>query len=97
MRHPLFLENTKGLPIKAVRERIEDWRPEPVGFAYLDGDHSYEGTQSQIRKALACSAKVIAIHDYGDAHAQLLVKAAAHDLLGKPCARKDRMVVYWLK
>ena len=92
-----FTKNVKGLPITAVRMRVEDWTPESVGFAYLDGDHSYEATMAQIEKALACGAPVIAIHDYGEEHGGLLVHAACQDTLGKPTARADRMVVYWLK
>ena len=93
----IFLKNIKDLPITAERKRIEDWDPQPVGFAYLDGDHSYEGTQAQIRKALACNPSVIAIHDFGEDHEQLIVAVATVILLGRPIARAERMAIYQLQ
>ena len=93
----LFLKNIKGLPVDPQRMRIEDWKPRPVGFAYLDGDHGYEATKAQIEKALASGAPVIAVHDYGEEQGAILVTAAVHDMLGKPTARASRMVVYWRK
>lgn len=96
--YKMFVENIKGLPIITARQRIEDWKPEPVDFAYLDGDHSYEGTKTQIEKALAAGASVIAIHDYGEEHGELLVQAATRDMLGRrPTVRVERMAIYWLK
>lgn len=46
------------------RCRIEEWNAIPVGFAYLDGDHTKQGTLNQISKALECGARVLCLHDY---------------------------------
>lgn len=47
------------------RQRVEDWGTWPVGFAYLDGDHTYQGTLDQIDKAVQAGARVLCVHDYG--------------------------------
>ena len=95
--YQIFLKNIKDLPIVKERKRIEDWDPQPIGFAYLDGDHSYEGTQAQIQKALACHPSVIAMHDFGDDCEQFIVAAATVALLGKPTARAERMAIFQLE
>lgn len=47
------------------RKKVEEWFPTTrFGFAYLDGDHTYEGTLLQIEKATDVGAKVCCIHDY---------------------------------
>ena len=47
------------------RRKIEDWFPMFVfGFAYLDGDHTYEGTLAQIDKATVAGVRTFCIHDY---------------------------------
>jgi SAM-dependent methyltransferase len=65
--HQAFLDNINSRGITNVvlfRERIEDWEMRQVGFAYLDGDHSYQGTINQIDVALKCGADLICLHDY---------------------------------
>lgn len=76
------------------RVRIEDWRPRPVDFAYLDGDHTYEGTKAQIKKALKCKARLIAIHDVNDSGGGLEVKRAAVEMLGDWNERVERLAVW---
>lgn len=63
-----FLSNLKerGITnVSLVRKKIEEWMPTSVGFAYLDGDHTYLGTVSQIKTAISCRASYVCIHDYG--------------------------------
>jgi len=63
----IWMDNMDSRGIENVclyRERIEDWVARKVGFAYLDGDHTYEGTAAQIDKALEASAGGICVHDY---------------------------------
>src|SRR3990167_10503389 len=56
----VFKENTSRFEnVVLYRMRGEDWEPRPVGFAYLDGDHTYEGTVAQIKKALECNPQII--------------------------------------
>lgn len=45
------------------RRRIEDMMPLLFGFAYLDGDHTYEGTLSQLQYAAQMGVKIACIHD----------------------------------
>lgn len=73
---------------------IEEWGTRPVGFAYLDGDHSYQGTLDQIEKALECRANVIAIHDVNDSGGGLEVKRAAVETLGDWDERVERLAVW---
>lgn len=73
---------------------IEEWQPVMVGFAYLDGDHTYQGTLRQIEKAMLCGAPVIAIHDVNDSGGGLEVKRAALHLLGSWDNRVERLAVW---
>jgi len=77
------------------REKIEDWEPRPVGFAYLDGDHTYLGTLAQIEKALPCGPLAIALHDVNDKGDGREVKRAALERLGMWRERIERLAV-WL-
>lgn len=74
--------------------RIETWEPQPMGFCYLDGDHSYKGTYDQIMKALACQPQAIAIHDVNDNGGGVEVKRAALELLGPWTERVERLAVW---
>jgi predicted O-methyltransferase YrrM len=74
--------------------RIEDWTPRPVGFAFLDGDHSFAGTVAQIERALLCHPRVIAIHDVNDEGDGRLVRDAALQLLGPWRERVERLAVW---
>lgn len=47
--------------VTLFRQRIEDWEPKDVGLAYIDGDHTYEGTRAQIAKSLDCWPSAILI------------------------------------
>jgi hypothetical protein len=42
--------------------REVEW-PERVDFAYIDGDHSFEGCRFDVEKAIAQGARCIALHD----------------------------------
>lgn len=73
---------------------IAEWPVRPVGFAYLDGDHSAEGTEIQIVRALAAGAKVIAIHDVADGGGGKIVRDVAVGILGTLDKRVERMAVW---
>ena len=91
-----FLENTKRFNnIFLFRQKIEDWKTRKVGFAYLDGDHTYQGTKNQIEVALACHAEVIAIHDVNDTGGGTEVKRAALEYFPKGWERRvGRLAVF---
>lgn len=95
-----FVDNVKHLPSKLkncifpFREKIEDWIVRPVGFAYLDGDHTPEGTLRQIQVALQCSPDYIAIHDLSDSGAGRLIYDVATEYLGLIEQRVNRMGVW---
>lgn len=86
--------NVLGRGIQSVtlfRQRIEDWEPKDVGLAYLDGDHTYEGTRAQIAKALDCRPSAILIHDVNDSGGGFEVKRAALEALGPWEERVERL------
>lgn len=91
-----FYDAVKGLPVVFYRTRVEDWTPCPAGFVYCDGDHSYEGTLAQIRKALECKPQVIAVHDVNDAGGGREVKKACLELLGPWTERVERLAAWEL-
>jgi hypothetical protein len=74
--------------------KIEEWTPRPVGFAYLDGDHTYAGTVAQIQKAMKGEPAVVAIHDVNDTGEGRDVKLAATTLLGPWDERVERLAVW---
>lgn len=80
--------------VAVYRQRVEDFRPRPCGFAYLDGDHTHDGTAAQIDVALRCGAKVIAIHDCNDDGGGAEVKRAALNWLGPWRERVERLAVW---
>ena len=80
--------------IISVRLKIEDWNPISVEFIYLDGDHTYKGTKSQIQKALQCKPKVICVHDVNDKGGGLSVRTACIDLLGMYDKRVERLAIW---
>jgi hypothetical protein len=84
------------LNVVLFRCKVEAWSPRPVGFAYLDGDHTYKGTVQQIRIALACKPKCIAIHDVNDTGDGANIKQAALQLLGPWTVRHERLAVWQL-
>jgi len=99
--HSQFLGNLKDrglVDVMTFRMRVEDWVSRPkVGFAYLDGDHTYEGTVAQIRAALDCEAKGIAIHDVSNSGGGLPISKAAFEMLGRTYDKAGTMAVWRLK
>lgn len=88
----VFKESTLNLPVVTWRQKIEDWKPLSVEMAFLDGDHSYEGTAHQIEKALLCKPKVVMMHDFGDD----AVKLASLRMLGAPKKIINRLAIWEL-
>lgn len=74
--------------------KIDDWTPRPVGLAYLDGDHTYEGTLRQLAAAKACQAKIIAIHDVNDSGGGQTIRDAALKAIGPWNERVERLA-WW--
>lgn len=68
--------------------------PKRVDFAYLDGDHTAEGTRRQIEAALEFEAKVIAIHDVNDSGEGAAIKEVALRLLGPWNVRVERLAIW---
>lgn len=90
-----FLENTaKYKNIKLYKQRIEDWEVLPVGFAFLDGDHTYQGTLNQIDKALLCRPEWIAMHDINNSGQGLEISKAAEERLGLFIIRSGKMAIF---
>ena len=83
----------KGL-VELFPVRVEDWTPRPVGFAYLDGDHTYAGTLAQIDKALACRPTGIGVHDVNDSGGGMAIKRACLERLGQWTRRVQRLAVW---
>lgn len=77
-----FCANVPFPNVLHYRMRVEDWHPAPAGFVYLDGDHTYEGTVTQCRKALACQPQMIAAHDVSNSGGGMEVARAAYEILG---------------
>lgn len=65
------------------RCRVEDWPAQPAGFVYCDGDHSYDGTMAQARKAIECDPQYVAFHDVSDSVVGANVKRACLKVLGE--------------
>jgi hypothetical protein len=84
----------KDAIIRIHRCRVEDWKPVDAEFVYLDGDHSYNGTRSQIGKAFQCNPKIIVIHDIADSGGGLEVKRAALEMMG-PWTEKMGVLAVW--
>jgi hypothetical protein len=99
--HATLLTNLRYFNVEEAvtvyRRRIEDWAPRPVGFAYLDGDHTYEGTLRQIEVALKCNPQIIAIHDVNDSGGGVGVRDAAVKILNQWNKRVERLAVWKLK
>jgi hypothetical protein len=93
-----FLANTHWLPnVVPIRSRVEDWKPVSAGFVYCDGDHSYDGTVHQLKKALECKPSAIAVHDVCSAGGGLLVQEAALSVLGRWSEKEGKMAVWKIK
>lgn len=83
-----------GAKITLWPQRVEDWRPRPVGLAYLDGYHTFEGTREQIRVAMECGARTVLVHDVNDQGEGREVLRACWQLLGPWVARVERLAVW---
>lgn len=83
-----------GPRVTLFRQRIKDWRPRPVGLAYLDGDHTFEGTVAQVRRAVECGPAVVAVHDVSDGGGGVRVRDACLEQLGAWDERVDRLAVW---
>ena len=93
--HAGFLKNMKDRGHDnyiLFKERIENWTIRAVGFAYLDGDHTYEGTCTQIKVALAAGAEDLCIHGYGSEQSGLQVRRAIEDCPITQQKREGEMV-----
>lgn len=93
----LNLDNRSIANVEVFRMRIEEWEPRPCGFAYLDGDHSHDGTLNQIKVARQCNPQAIAAHDVNDAGEGLAIKRACLELLGMWDQRVERLAVWRMK
>lgn len=83
--------------VTIFRSRIEDWLSQPVEAAYLDGDHTYAGTVTQIKRALQCCPSIIAVHDVNDSGDGREIKRACLEHLGEWTSRVERLAVWRLK
>lgn len=93
-----FLNNLAAYSnVIPVRCKVEEWTPIEAGLVYLDGDHTYEGTLRQIRKALECHPQVLAMHDVNDGGEGKHVKRAALELLGKWYNRANKLAIWKLR
>jgi len=52
--------------VRAGRSDEEGIWPDPIDFAFIDGDHSYEGCKADILRASERGAHCIAFHDIAD-------------------------------
>lgn len=86
------LESRRIRNVEVFRCRIEDWKPWPVGFAYLDGDHTFRGTVNQLEAARKAGAETVCVHDYADEGGGLAVKRALTSLGMTVLERVERMV-----
>lgn len=83
--------------VRVYQIPIVDWVPDfhvRVPFAYLDGDHTYQGTVDQIEAALRWGAETIVAHDVNDSGGGLEVKRACVELLGAWEERVERLAVW---
>jgi len=62
------------------KQPIEEWLPDRIyDFAYLDGDHTYQGTINQIQVALCAGVRSMCIHDYAKSGGGVEVAKAIMD------------------
>lgn len=88
---------TKYTNVLLFEGRIEEWQPVGIDFAYLDGDHTYNGTVCQILAAQTAKAKGIAVHDVNDSGGGTEVKRACLELLGPWDERVERLAVWTIR
>lgn len=89
-------KNTERFPnVILNRCKIEHWcTTAEFGFAYFDGDHTYEGTIAQLKSITL--PKCFAVHDYNDDGGGAEVKRACLDVVGPPVLRVERLAVWLL-
>lgn len=65
-RNVFYERGLKNVYLHRVRIEDFDWSYERPAFkfAYLDGDHTYQGSMNQITKALSLGIQQMCIHDY---------------------------------
>lgn len=91
-----FLENTQDYSIMPLQTRVEKWVPIPAEFVFLDGDHTYQGTLSQVEKAILCQPRIIAAHDVAETDEGREVKRAVLDMLGEWDEISGKLAVWCL-
>ena len=81
-----FLQNLDSRQIKNVKiykRKLCDamfYLPsESIDFAYLDGDHTYDGTVEQLVSASLLGCKAVCVHDYATFGGGLNIKRAIQD------------------
>lgn len=80
--------------VEVFSRTLAEWPRRSVNFAYLDGDHTAKGTEEQISVALACGARIIAIHDVNDSGDGRIVRDVALKFLGPWRRRVGRLAVW---
>jgi hypothetical protein len=82
----LFWANMAARGIRSIvqhRIHVERWPILACGFAFLDGDHTYEGTCRQIDVALRSlsmgGGRTFCVHDYAETGGGALVKKAVDE------------------
>jgi len=96
-----FWGNLQARGIRNViqhRIHVERWPIFGCGFAFLDGDHSFEGTQRQIdaavRSLILGRGDLLAVHDYAeDGGGALVAKAVDDDKRIEVIGRASRLVI----
>lgn len=83
--------------VSLARLKVEDWLVVPIGFAYLDGDHTPNGTARQIERAVECGAKGLAVHDVNDSGDGEKIKGVALTMLGPWETRVERLATWRVK
>lgn len=92
-----FVANVRELGLRNVtweRVLVEDAATVQAETAYLDGDHTFNGTLDQITYAQKCGASIIAVHDVNDSGEGLAVKEAAVSTFGAWSDRVGRLAVW---
>jgi hypothetical protein len=87
-------DNTRDLPVIAMRMRVEEWLPIRASLLYLDGDHTYQGTLSQTLQALRCHPDYVLVHDCNDVGEGAEVRRACLEILGPWHERVERLAAW---
>lgn len=90
--------NVHRLPrvqVQLFKMKVEDWTPRAVGFAYLDGDHTKQGTLNQLYKALAGNPQGLAVHDVSDGGEGTVIRDACLSVFGRSWDAKVERLAVW--